>query len=57
VAKQEFVFWFVGTDGLRRLNDGRGRDRFIYFSPVDYEVIEARQRHGDRTELVREEFS
>jgi hypothetical protein len=57
VAKQEYVFWFVGADGLRRLNDGRGRDRYIYFSAVDYEVSEDRQRHGDRTELVPEGIS
>jgi hypothetical protein len=57
VAKQEFVFWFVGTDGLTQLNNGRGRDRYIYFSAVDYDVIEDRQSHGDRTELVLEEFS
>jgi hypothetical protein len=49
-GKQEYVFWFVGFDGLIQPNDGRGRDKRIYFSPVDYEVAEARQRHGNLTE-------
>ncbi|MGO8898849.1 MAG: HYD1 signature containing ADP-ribosyltransferase family protein [Isosphaeraceae bacterium] len=44
-SKQEYVFSFVGNDGLKQLNGGRGRDRRIYFSPVDYDVIEERQRY------------
>lgn len=45
-SKQEYVFSFVGDDGLEQLNGGRGRDRRIFFSPVDYDVIEERQRYG-----------
>jgi hypothetical protein len=55
-AKQQYVFWFVGIDGLTQLNGGRGRDKHIYFSPVDYEVAEGRQGRGDLTELLLEEF-
>src|SRR5688572_18360169 len=31
-AKQAYVFWFLGRDGLRQWNDGRGRDKRIYYS-------------------------
>jgi hypothetical protein len=48
-VKQDFVFWFLGTDDLTQLNGGRGRDRRIFFSPTDYEVVAARQKHGDLT--------
>jgi hypothetical protein len=51
-TKQQYVFWFVGTEGLIQLNGGRGRDRYIYFSPVDYEVGPDRQKHGDATDLL-----
>ena len=54
--KQQYVFWFIGTEGLSQLNGGRGRDKRILFSAVDYEVVEARQRHGDTTEALREVF-
>ena len=33
-AKQQYVFWFVGTEGLSQLNGGRGRDKRIFFSPI-----------------------
>ena len=56
-VKQEFAFWFVGTAGLKHLNGGRGRDRWILFSPVDYEVEEERQRRGEATETVMGEFA
>jgi hypothetical protein len=56
-AKQEYVFWFDGTEGLSHLNDGRGRDKRIFFSPVDYEVVKERQRYADLTEPLRETFS
>lgn len=55
-AKQEYVFWFVGTERLRRLNDGRGRDRWIYFSPMDYDVSKDRQRRAGATSELRGEF-
>jgi hypothetical protein len=56
-AKREYVFWFVGTDGLERLNDGHGRDQRIFFSPIDYEVTEGRQKDADLTESLSEKFS
>ena len=56
-AKQEFVFWFVGTAGLQQRNDGRGRDRWILFSPVDYAVEEKRQRKSDATDVVMGGFA
>jgi hypothetical protein len=56
-AKRQYVFWFVGTDGLRQLNEGRGRDRRIFFSPVDYEVVPERQRFEGVTETIVEAFS
>lgn len=46
-AKQEYIFWFIGTGGLRQLNNGLGRDRRIYFSPVDYLVTPDRQKIAD----------
>lgn len=48
-AKQEYVFWFDGVVGLTRLNDARGRDKRIWFSPVDYNVEEPRQRYEGPT--------
>lgn len=44
-AKQEYVFCFVGDDGLRQLFGGCGRDKRIYFSANDYEVTEDRQKY------------
>jgi hypothetical protein len=55
-VKQEYVFWFLGTDGLIRLNDGRGRDKWILFSKTDYHVDEERQKYGDVTEALLEVF-
>lgn len=55
-VKQEYVFWFVGTDGLAHHDDGRGRDKKIYFSPKDYAVEESRQKYGERTELFLEDL-
>lgn len=54
--KQEYVFWFTGTEGLTQINDGRGRDRRIFFSPVDYEVARERQRYAGLTEPLSEKF-
>ena len=50
--KQEYVFWFSGRDGLSQLNAGRGRDRRIFFSAVDYDVVQSCQRHGDVTHIL-----
>jgi len=56
-VKQEYVFWFVERDGLTRLNKGRGRDKWILFSPVDYNVQRGpRQKHKDATVLLLEKF-
>lgn len=56
-AKQEFVFWFEGDFGLIQLDDGRGRDRRIWFSAVDYDVEESRQRYAGTTDDIADEFS
>ena len=32
--KQEYVFWFSGTDGLSQLNGGRGRDKRVLYTPA-----------------------
>ena len=50
VAKREYIFGFDGAAGLTQLFEGVGRDKRIYFSPIDYEVVESRQKYGDRTE-------
>lgn len=55
-VKQDYVFWFVGREDLIQLFGGRGRDKRIFFSPRDYYVAEARQRHGDKTEELLGEF-
>lgn len=44
-AKQEFVFCFVGREGLWQHDNGRGRDRRIFYSPTDYCVARDRQRY------------
>jgi len=56
-SKQQFVFWFVGTDDLSQWKDGRGRDQHIYFSPHDYDVAAARQRSEGATDEVSKEFA
>jgi hypothetical protein len=56
-VKQAYVFWFLGTDGLSQLNGGRGRDRRIFFSPVDYNVMKDRQRRECPTDELLETFS
>jgi hypothetical protein len=51
--KQEYIFWFTGTEGLTQFRDGRGRDRRIFFSPVEYVVENGpRQKHGNTTESL-----
>ena len=54
--KQEYVFWFDGNEGLTQLNDGTGRDKRIFYSPVDYLVERDRQRYGDVTAPLKERF-
>jgi len=56
-AKQEYVFWFTGNEGLQQLNDGRGRDRWILFSPADYDVKKDRQKKAGSTEQVMGDFT
>ena len=56
-TKQEFVFWFVGTEELQQLNNGRGRDEWILHSSVDYNVEPDRQQENGETENVKEVFS
>lgn len=54
-AKQDYVFWFEGMEGLVQLNKGLGRDRNIYYSRDDYHVAPERQRyHGETNKLSRE---
>jgi hypothetical protein len=55
-SKQQYIFWFIGTEGLFQLNEGRGRDRRILFSRVDYSVTTDRQWHGGLTEQLIEVF-
>jgi hypothetical protein len=59
--KQECAFWFDGDEGLTQLNDGTGRDKRIFFSPVDYLVSVERQRYGDNegdnTQKLMEQFT
>jgi hypothetical protein len=54
--KQEYVFWFLETVGLEQLNGGRGRDRRIFFSRTDYDVIQERQKYDGTTDAVMEDF-
>lgn len=55
-VKQEFVFWFSGREGLLQHRGGRGRDKRIFYSPIDYDVAKSRQRYGNQTEGLRREF-
>ncbi len=55
-VKQEYVFWFIGAEGLTQLNRGRGRDKWIFFSPIDYDVVDGRQKYGDSTDGLLEQF-
>ena len=55
-AKQQYIFWFAGREGLVRLHGGRGRDKWIYVSVDDYRVSTDRQRRADAVDTVMEEF-
>ena len=55
--KREYVFWFTGRESLIQLFGGTGRDRYIYFSPIDYVIRdEARKKHGGLTGPLSETF-
>jgi len=54
-AKQEYVFWFTERTGLIQHNDGHGRDKFIFYSPVEYHVEKGRQKYGDLAEDLLEQ--
>ena len=56
-VKQAHVFWFVGKTALLQLYGGRVRDKRIFFSPVDYEVTDNRQKYQGPTAAVVEQFS
>jgi hypothetical protein len=55
-VKQEYVFWFFDAVGLEQLNDGRGRDKCIFFSRGSYDVPEERQKYAGTTDGVMEGF-
>lgn len=55
-VKQQYVFWFDAEYGLVQLNGGRGRDKRIWFSPVDYDVDESRQRYEGPTDDLSDSF-
>ena len=46
--KVEFVFCFVGDEGLQRLEGGRGA--YVFYSQNDYLVEENRQQGSGRTD-------
>lgn len=48
-VKQEYVFRFTGRQGLTQLYNGRGRDKRIYFSPIDYNVSSDRHEYAGAT--------
>lgn len=50
VEKQEFVFAFNGSDGLRPYRGGRGQ--VVFLSPVDYVVVKDRQTGCGETPTV-----
>src|SRR5258708_5185871 len=55
-AKQEYVFKFTGVDGLRQIEGGRGRERHIFYSATDYDVVESRQQYEGPTAGIMEKF-
>ncbi len=55
-VKQHYVFWFLDIVGLEQLNGGRGRDRHIFVSRVDYNVDESRQKYAGETADIMEQF-
>jgi hypothetical protein len=55
--KQEYVFQFKGAEGLMQLNNGTGRDKRIFFSALDYEVVKDRQDFEGGTQTLSEAFT
>ena len=55
--KQQYLFWLSDTIDLKQHNGGSGRDRRIYYSPIDYFVDEQRQQGEGETERFTESFS
>ncbi len=49
-SKQAYLFWFTGIVGLQQHNGGSGRDKKIWYSPVDYTVEKNRQNGEGPTE-------
>jgi hypothetical protein len=50
VEKQQYVFGFIGKDGLEERDDGKRP--YILLSPIDYVVVENRQRYADKSEAM-----
>jgi hypothetical protein len=55
--KQQYLFWFTGSDGLQQHNGGSGRDKRIFYSSADYDVVEERQEGEGETDGFTEFFS
>lgn len=54
--KKDYIFWFTGREGLTQIRNGRGRDKHIYYSPIDYDVAEKRQEYEGETSQVAHRF-
>jgi hypothetical protein len=50
VEKQQYVFVFIGKEGLEERDDGKRP--YILLSPIDYVVVENRQRYADKSETM-----
>lgn len=50
VEKQEYVFVFVGKDGLEERDDGKRP--YILICATDLTVLEHRQRYADKSETM-----
>ena len=59
VVKQEYVFSFLGSEGLVQLNGGTGRDKRIFYSEDDYlvsnEEYPRQLYHGPTSEWTAED--
>jgi hypothetical protein len=54
-AKQQFVFAFRGDEGLEALEGGRGA--YIFWTPIDYVVVESRQAYHGLSEDLNDRRS
>ncbi len=54
--KRAYLFYFTGMEGLAQLNDGRGRDKRIFYSSTDYSVSKERQLFNGTPETWQGEF-